>query len=384
MKKIMCCLMLLVMLVGCQRGPMYYEQGETYKINEQLEIEFFGTFSHYFLPPSLMVEAPVSTYKMIEIVTVLKNTSTETISNVVDMLNFSADVDGKVYTPLIYDESNQYGTEEEIKSLELPANSVKAVNITILIPTPINWEELVLSEKNSSKEWRLTSIDIHDGYLQQGQTDVTFFEKMTNIRSFQGHLNKFYGIKVKLRPEQKIYGITVDETLIELFNVKETEDEIMTENHLINQSSDCYGNVLYPIKGYIITDYQGSDIYINRIYDKKDEKLTYMHYFPNAEIGTQMIELDGENYQTGITFSAVVHYSNDGLIESVDSFGCFNTQSFISQTKQDYDYIDIGFEGQKGSYKISEDKKEAELTYKFKLFTETDESDWIELNAVVK
>lgn len=208
--------------------------------------------------------------------------------------------------------------------------------------------------------------------------------KMTNIRSFQGHLNKFYGIKVKLRPEQKIYGITVDETLIELFNVKETEDEIMTENHLINQSSDCYGNVLYPIKGYIITDYQGSDIYINRIYDKKDEKLTYMHYFPNAEIGTQMIELDGENYQTGITFSAVVHYSNDGLIESVDSFGCFNTQSFISQTKQDYDYIDIGFEGQKGSYKISEDKKEAELTYKFKLFTETDESDWIELNAVVK
>ena len=36
MKKFMCCLMLLVMLVGCQRGPMDYEQGETYKINEQL------------------------------------------------------------------------------------------------------------------------------------------------------------------------------------------------------------------------------------------------------------------------------------------------------------------------------------------------------------
>jgi len=375
MKKYLGWLFLLILLVGCSKGPTYYEQNKYYKINDQLEISFNSAYEHYYLPSTIIPEMPVSTYKMIEFDIQVSNMSSQSISDVSEVLDFSALVDGEEITSLITQESNRYGGQWRQNAIEISENKESSISLSLYLSPTLDWKEIILTENNSTQQWVINSDDVKKGYSYGSSTEVTFFDKKTTLGTIHGESCKFYGVTIEVNPDYEIIGITEDGQAIGLTQIKETDDDVITMDHVLSDSSHWYGSSLYPIKGYMVTNRKGVDVYYNRDFHSQEIKETHQHYISSSEIGIQTVEIDGETYQFGTSLSAVVYYK-DGLIDKVDHY----TLHFTELTR----LPTAGLKGMQGSYQLSDDGTEAYVTYKFKFVSETDETDWVTLKGTIK
>lgn len=372
MKKLLTCLFILGMLVGCSNKPTYYEEDTIYKINDYLEMSFKRAYECYYLGSDITSEIAMPSYKMIEIMLLVDNKTNQRMPNITELLDFSATMNGESIPVWISKESNRYG-KNWLKDMTLGYASYYTLSMYF---SPMEeWDEIILTENTSSQEWIIEHVDVKDRYYYGSTRDVNFFERLTTLNSNKTELRKFYGVEIELQPGQEIIGITEDEQFIGLTQIMETDDTIITSEHVVNSNSNWYGSSLYPIKGYIVTDREGLDIYYNRTLSSQKLSETHEQYISTSEIGVKTVELDGNEYPVRMALSMSVYYK-DGKIDNIDKYTLHFTETPPLPM--------VGTKVMQGSYTLSDDGKKAHVTYKIKFFSETDESDWVILKGTIK
>ena len=373
-KKIILCL-LLMMVVGCGNKDLKFETDKEFEITNDVSISFkYAKEYHYGLHNEITDHSPSFSYKAIQMLAMINNESSKDIDNILDILDFSVSINGEHYPIVIQDNENKYDMLVGDQVIKVEKNRGNVVFMTFTLPGYTTWEKITLIENNSQNNWTIMPLHVGSEYYVQPNDDVTFFERMTTLNSFQGELSRFYGVQIDLEEGYTIYGVTEDEELIALSRIEKTDETIITQDHLTTTKTNWYGSALYPIKGYIVSNRNGDDRYIQRPNYPKEITTTYRRYFSGNEQGMISFEMDGKTYQTQIPFSAVVHYK-DGKIEKVDSFVYHHDLTW-----------NIPYNGQKGntgSYELLDDGKNAEVKLKFKYLSEQGESSLITLKGIV-